>query len=286
MNEYGRLKQVALRGAAEAFRTSSKIAAEWRDLNYHEAPDLEAAKAESAAFAALLAAAGAEIIPLPADDGLTLDAIYVRDSLITSPKGLIKPRMGKVQRRTESDVNGITLQQLGHGLFGAITGSGQAEGGDLVWLDDRTLLVGIGYRTNSEGVLQLQALLGPEIAVMPFDLPHYKGPGDVFHLMSVLSPIDSDLAVMYRPLMPVRLVEFLDQRGLGFVDVPEQEFATMGCNVLAVGPREVLMVEGNAETERRLRAARVSVTTYRGHHISRLGEGGPTCLTRPLVRAS
>jgi N-dimethylarginine dimethylaminohydrolase len=284
MNEYGPVSKVALRRPAEAFISPVKIAAEWRELNYHAAPELDAALSEYDAFEALLKAAGAEIIPLPAHEALTLDAIYARDALVVTPNGLIRPRMGKAARRKESEINGAHLEKLGVPVLGEIGGAGKVEGGDLAWLDAHTLLVGIGYRTNTDGARQLQKLVGPDVSVVAFDLPHYKGAGDVFHLMSVLSPVDRDLAVVYRSLMPVRLVEFLEERGIGFVDVPDGEFASMGCNVLAVGPRVVVMVEGNPETEKRLRAAGVTVQTFRGQNISRLGEGGPTCLTRPLER--
>ena len=142
----------------------------------------------------------------------------------------------------------------------------------------------MGYRTNMEGVRQLQVLCGPDVEVLAFDMPHYKGKSDVFHLMSVLSPVAHDLAVVYLPLMPARLVELLQHRGIGFVEVPDGEFDSMGCNVLAVAPRKVMMVEGNPETRHRLLGAGVDVFTYRGDEISRKGEGGPTCLTRPLLR--
>jgi N-dimethylarginine dimethylaminohydrolase len=193
--------------------------------------------------------------------------------------------MGKPQRRAESDTNGAALATLGLPIAGEIIGDGKLEGGDLVWLDRHTLLAGVGYRTNLEGVQQLQKLCGDDVEVLWFDMPHYKGVTDVFHLMSVLSPIDQDLAVVYQPLMPVRLVEFLQSRGIMFVDVPEQEFGSMGCNVLAIGPRHVICVDGNPETVKRMRAAGVRVEVIPAQDISRKGEGGPTCLTRPLVRA-
>jgi N-dimethylarginine dimethylaminohydrolase len=153
-----------------------------------------------------------------------------------------------------------------------------------VWIDRNTLLAGLGYRTNREGVAQLRRLAGPDVEILEFDLPHYKGRSDVFHLMSVLSPLDRDLAVIYLPLMPARLVQFLEQRKFNFVHVPDEEFPTMGCNVLALGPRHAVMVEGNPESERRMRAAGVRVETFKGEEICRKGEGGPTCMTRPLVR--
>ncbi|MDQ3822366.1 MAG: arginine deiminase family protein, partial [Actinomycetota bacterium] len=159
-----------------------------------------------------------------------------------------------------------------------------AEGGDTVWLDERTLLVGRGYRTNDAGVDALRAAL-PGVEVIAFDLPHLHGPGEVLHLMSLLSPLDVDLAVAYPPLMPVRLVELLAERGVRLVEVPDEEFERMGPNVLALGPRVALAVEGNDETRRRMERAGVDVCVYRGDEISRKGDGGPTCLTRPLLRA-
>ncbi len=286
MNEYGTLTRVALRDPRAAFQSDAKITAEWRDLNYHEAPDFAAAQKEYESFSSMIRSVGAEIIALPPSAELTLDAIYTRDSLIVTPMGVVRPRMGKPQRRMESMVNSTILAKHGIKIAGDITGSGKLEGGDLVWLDEHTVLAGIGYRTNTEGVRQLQNLAGPGVSVIAFDLPHYKGTGDVFHLMSVLSPVDKDLAVVYRPLMPARLVEFLEGRGIHFVDVPDAEFASMGCNVLALAPRVAIMVDGNPQTEARLRDAGVTVTSYKGLEISRKGEGGPTCLTRPLERAS
>ncbi|MGI9414493.1 MAG: arginine deiminase family protein, partial [Hyphomicrobiales bacterium] len=140
--------------------------------------------------------------------------------------------------------------------------------------------------TNPDGIAQLQALLGPEVNVCGFQMPHYKGPGDVFHLMSVLSPIDRDLALVYRPLAPVALLEFLEHRGIAFVDVPDEEFESMGCNVLAVAPRHCIMVERNPETARRLERAGARVQMIAADEICRKGEGGPTCLTRPVERAA
>ena len=283
-NEWGVLRQVAIRAPEHALQSDAKIDREWQDLNWHSRPDFSNANSEYAGFATLLKSVGAELIHLPAADGLTLDALYARDALVITPKGLVKPRMGKAQRRQESNVNGAALEALGVPIAGEITGDGKLEGGDLIWLDRHTLLAGVGYRTNTEGVRQLQKFCGDSVEVLWFDMPHYKGRSDVFHLMSVFSPVDHDLAVVYLPLMPVRLVELLEQRGIGFVEVPEAEFDSMGCNVLAIGPRNAIAVEGNPETVRRMQAAGVKVHVMQAADISRKGEGGPTCLTRPLVR--
>jgi N-dimethylarginine dimethylaminohydrolase len=281
LNEFGKLAEVALRRPAIAFASDEKIDRQWRELNYHDRPDLAKAAREHADFEALLKSAGAKIIDLGEGSGLTLDSLYVRDALIVTPKGLVKCHMGKPARRKEPAVNAGFIAM---DVIGEISPPGKIEGGDLVWLDDETLLAGIGYRTNLAGTEQLQRLLGPGVTVHNFDLPHYQGRSDVFHLMSVLSPVDRDLAVVHLPLMPVRLVEFLEARGMGFVDVPEGEFPSMACNVLALGPRHAVMIEGNELTEKSLRAQGCKVDVIRANEISRKGEGGPTCLTRPLRR--
>jgi N-dimethylarginine dimethylaminohydrolase len=283
-NNWGPLSKVAIRDVGAAFVNDAKLDAEWKELNFHSRPDLVNASKEFAAVEAVLASTGAEVIKLPAAEGLTLDSIYTHDALIVTPRGLVKPRMGKPQRRSEPAINGAALESLGFPLAGEIIGEGKLEGGDLVWIDRYTLLAGVGYRTNLEGLRQLGELAGADVEILWFDMPHYKGRSDVFHLMSCLSPLDHDLAVVYPPLMAVRQIEFLESRGIKFVEVPPEEFDTMGCNVLALGPRHAMMVEGNPETERRMKAAGVKVEVIKGYDICRKGEGGPTCMTRPLVR--
>jgi N-dimethylarginine dimethylaminohydrolase len=157
------------------------------------------------------------------------------------------------------------------------------EGGDTVWLDEQTLLVGIGYRTNAVSPLALHDAL-PGVDLVLFDLPHWNGAGEVMHLMSLISPLDDDLALVYPRIAPTRLMWLLAERGIDVVEVPDEEFDTMGANVLALGPRRALALEGNDETRRRMERAGVDVVTYRGDEISRKGDGGPTCLTRPLLR--
>ena len=283
-NNWGALKTVAIRRPQEAFVSDGKIDAEWKDLNFHSRPDYANALNEFDQVEKLLTATGAKVIHLPSGDGLTLDSLYTHDALVITPRGLVRPRMGKPQRRNEAAINGAALEKLGLPIAGDITGEGKLEGGDLVWLDRHTVIAGVGYRTNVEGCRQLQKLCGDDVSVLMYDMPHYKGRTDVFHLMSVLSPLDKDLAVVYLPLMPVRLVELLEDRGINFVHVPDSEFDTMGCNVLALGPRHALSVAGNPETVKRMQAAGVKVEVFNGYDICRKGEGGPTCMTRPLVR--
>lgn len=285
MNEYGALRRVVLRRARDAFVSPERVHAQWQDLNYPAPPEYDIALEQYHRFEAVLRDAGVRVDCLPAHDALSLDAIYVRDAVMTAPGGVILCRMGKPARAAEPRVAGEHLCALGVTVLGAIEPPGQVEGGDLSWLDERTLVAGQGYRTNAEGIAQLRALLGAAVHVEAVPLPHWKGENDVFHLMSFLSPLDADLALVYSPLMPVPFRQWLQGRGMRFVEVPDDEFDSMGCNVLALGPRRALMLAGNPLTRARMEAAGVAVVEYEGSEISGKGCGGPTCLTRPLVRA-
>jgi N-dimethylarginine dimethylaminohydrolase len=285
LSEYGRIRRVALRRPAESFVDQARLDAEWRRLNYTTRPDYAGAEAEYRRLVELMKSEGAEIDFLPADPGLTIDSIYVRDATIVSPRGVILCNMGKPDRRGEPAVAGAAFHKLGVPIAGAIEGEGRLEGGDLVWFDDRTLAIGHTYRSNDEGIRQLRALVGPEVEVIVADMPHYRGRADVFHLMSVLSPIDRDLALVYSPLIPIRFRDWLLGRGIRLVEAPEAEFDSMGCNVLAIAPRRCVMLQGNPLTREALQAAGAEVIEIAGQDISEKGQGGPTCLTRPLLRA-
>jgi N-dimethylarginine dimethylaminohydrolase len=192
-------------------------------------------------------------------------------------------RPGKEGRRHEPGAVAHDLEAIGAVVRGRLEPPATAEGGDMFFLDERTLLVGVGYRTNEDAVDQLRELLSGT-DVLAFDLPHFRGPDECLHLMSFISPLDTDLAITYQPMMPVRLMRLMHERGVELVEVPDEEFPTMGPNVLALGPRVALALEGNPITKRRMEDAGVEVRTYRGNEISRKGDGGPTCLTRPLER--
>ncbi len=256
----------------------------WRAYGWRFEPDPGAMAEEHAAFRELLAAEGAEVIVGQTPHGPDPDAIYTYDPALVAAAGAILLRPGKEGRRGEPDAMGADFAEAGVPIAGRLGAPAIAEGGDTIWLDEQTLLVGHGYRTNGPGIQALHELL-PGVEVIAFDLPHYHGPGEVMHLMSFLSPLDVDLAVAYPPLMPVRLVELLAERGIELVEVPDEEFESMGSNVLALGPRVALALAANDETRRRLERAGVDVRVYTGDHISRPGDGGPTCLTRPLLRS-
>ena len=254
----------------------------WQRLGWRAAPDFSALTREHEAFRATLAAAGAEVIEARGEPG-NLDSIYVYDPVLIAPGGravLLRP--GKEQRRGEPEALRPDLEAAGITIAGRLAEGELAEGGDTVWLDDSTLLVGHTYRTNGGGIKALRRLL-PGVDVRAFQLPHHHGRGEVLHLRSLLNPISPKLAVAYPPLLPVPLVELLEEREIGLVEVPEEEFETMGPNVLGLGGgSRALALAGNPETARRLEAAGVDLLFYDGDEISRKGDGGPTCLTLPL----
>lgn len=284
-SEYLPLQTVYVKSVGNGFVSQDKIDLEWKGLNYLDAPDFEMAKKEYDEFLTMLCHKGAEISSFPEDGRVTIDSIYCRDASIATDFGIILCSMGKEGRRKEPEAQADHYRQSGIQILGEIQFPGTLEGGDVAWLDRKTLAVGRTYRTNPEGISQLKSMLEPRgIEVLVADLPHYKGRNDVFHLMSIFSPVDENLAVVYSPLMPIAFREELLSRGFELVEVPDEEFESMGCNVLALGPRSCLMVEGNPVVRHRMEQAGCEVHLYKGKNISVLGGGGPTCLTRPLKR--
>ena len=257
--------------------------AHWREYGWRAAPDHAKAAEEHEVFRGLLEDAGSEVVLSSHDPG-NPDAIYVYDPVLVGSEGAVLLRPGKEGRRGEPGAMAEPLGAAGVPIAAELVDPVLAEGGDTVWLDAETLLVGIGYRTNPAAVAALESAF-PRVQVLTFDLPHWNGRGEVMHLMSFISPLDGDLALVYPRIAPVRLLELLAERGIEVVDVPEDEFETQGSNVLALGPRQALALDGSPETRRRMERAGVDVVVYRGEEISLKGDGGPTCLTRPLLRA-
>ena len=287
LSEVDRIARLVVKHPKDAFRGQETVDQEWRALGFTEAPDFSRAVAEYERFLGLLDRSGADVLSLPAGEDVGLDSIYTRDASIVCERGVILCSMGKPLRAGEPAAQGAAFARWGIPVVGRIEPPGRLEGGDVVWLDDRTIVVGRGYRTNDEGIRQLRALLADsidEFVVVP--LPHWRGPGDVFHLMSILSPVDHDLAVVYSSLMPVTFHERLAARGIELIEVPDNEFDSMGANVLALSPRRVVMLEGNPRTRALLKRAGADVREYSGREISLKGGGGPTCLTRPITRLS
>jgi N-dimethylarginine dimethylaminohydrolase len=249
----------------------------WRALGWRAEPDPIGLADEHARFRAALAGAGAEVIEARGEPG-NLDSIYVYDPVLVTPQGAILLQPGKAGRRGEPEA---LVGDLPLPVLGRLEGDELAEGGDTVWLDERTLLIGHTYRTNSAGIDALRRLL-PGVDVLAFHLPHFHGRGEVLHLRSLLNPVAAKLVVAYLPLLPVPLVELLEQRGIRIVEVPDDEFETMGPNVLGLPGARALALAGNRVTKRRLEEAGIEVVEYAGDEISRKGDGGPTCLTLPV----
>jgi dimethylargininase len=275
------LRRVVMRRPGEAM-----AAADPGRWHYASAIDLAAARAAHDALADALRAWDVEVLyheePLPEH----ADSVFVFDPALVTDSGAVLLRMGKELRRGEEEPLGRTLQACGVPLHGRLEGEARCEGGDTMWLDHDTLAVGCGFRSNAEGVSQLRGLLGPlGITVLDFDLPYFTGPDACLHLLSLISPVDVDLAVAYPPLMPTAFWEDLRRRGVRLLEVPEDEFLrTQATNVLTVAPRRCIMLDGSPVTRQLLEEADCEVVTFPGEPLSFKAEGGPTCLTRPVLR--
>ncbi len=283
-------------GGQDMFSPLRKVLVKRPDRHFGEADpsrwhysggiDLEIAQVEHDAFTDLLRAAGAEVFYHDEEQPGRADAIFVFDPVLVTDRGAVLLSMGKPGRRGEEEAIGRRLEALGVPVVAKIRRTGRVEGGDLLWLDSHTLAAGIGFRTDLEGMLQLRQILAPMgISVLPVELPYHAGPAACLHLLSLISIVDERLAVVHRPLLSVRFHEELLARGFRLVDVPPEELATLGPNVLATAPGRCIMLEGNPRTRERLEAVGCQVEAYRGEQLSLKAEGGPTCLTRPILRA-
>jgi len=258
---------------------------DWRAFGYLHPVDQVRTEQEHAAFCALIAAHGIEVIEAGPDPAGRLDAIFAFDPSIMTDAGAVLLRPGKGLRQAEVELAEQTYADLDIPIFGRIGAPGTVEGGDTMWLDERTLAVGRGYRTNAEGILQLRDLLAEiGVEVLVFDLPHFNGPSECLHLLSMISPVAERLAVVHPPLMAVSFIEALRERGWHLIDIPEEEFETQATNVLALAPGKLLALDGNPVTRKRLELAGCEVETYEGAEISLNRFGGPTCLARPILR--
>ncbi len=275
------LRTVLVRRPDASFAVSDPTA--W---GYTSRPDLEAAQREHDAFVAMLREGGVDIRYAEEPQPGRADSIFVHDPAIVTDEGAILLRMGKELRRGEEVSMGKAFKRLGIPILRTIRAPATAEGGDLLWVRPDLLAVGQGFRTNEEGLRQLEAvLMGLKVRTVPVHLPYFRGPAACLHLMSLISILYEDLAVIYPRLLPVPFWRRLKEEGFAFVEVPDEEFDTMAPNVLVMKPRDCIMLEGNPVTQARLEAAGSRVRTYRGNEISRKAEGGATCLTRPILRA-
>ena len=256
----------------------------WRELGYLRPPDFSAAGAQHAELRQTLEAAGVEVIAF-AGQGLSLDAVYVHDPSLVTDHGALCLSMGKAARQEEPARHREFYEQTGIPVLGEVRPPGTAEAGDMVWLDGRTLLVGRGYRTNGAGIEQLRAQLGPKgVEVIAAPLPHGSGPGCCLHLMSLMSLLDERTALVDLAWLAVETVQLLCEREFRFVEIDTSERETLACNVLALGEGRLLAIAENEHTNRRLREAGFEVKTFAASEIGINGGGGPTCLTRPILR--
>jgi N-dimethylarginine dimethylaminohydrolase len=255
-------------------------AGDWEGAGWR-VPDPNALARQHEAFCALLSDLGAEVEVAPALDGL-VDAVYMHDPLLMTARGSLPLRMRKPVRASEPGHARAELERLGVPVLGELPEGAYADGGDRFWIDDDLMAIGLGYRTNRAGAAAVAALSG--VVVESYDLPHDEGPGHVLHLQSFLSAVTDELCVIYEPLAPVRLLEDLRTRGRRWIAIDRESYDAMGCNILAVRPGVVVMVDGVAPVRRALEREGVEVHVYDGSELSLKGDGGPTCLTAPLLR--
>ncbi len=281
----GELQRVLVCSPRIAGWNQPERVARWTDLGFHHAPDFATAQAQHESLCRELEAAGAEVIELPPATDLSLDAVYTHDSSLATDFGVIIMRPGKANRVAEGRNHGSFCHLLGVPTLAKIVAPGTTEAGDILWIDPKTLLIGHGYRTNASGIAQMRDLLAPKgIEVIAAPLPYGPGPSACLHLMSLISLLDEKTALVDLSWLAVETVELLKSRGFGFIEIDTSERDTLACNVLALGEKRLLAIEENGKTNRRLREAGFDVRTFPGSEICINGSGGPTCLTRPLLR--
>ena len=280
------IKKIILKHPKDAFKDQDTINKQFSRLNYFEAPNFNKAISDYDKFVGLLISFDIELHFLPKDNSTSIDSIYTHDPCVVSNNGVILCNMGKKSRLAEPNTMEEYFKSIQLPILGRIKAPGTLEGGDVVWIDEKTIAVGEGYRTNKEGIKQLKHLLSDQVEnVISVPIPHWSGPEDCLHLMSNISPIDHNIFLVYSRLLPVPFRKYLLDRNIELIDVPDEEYESMGCNVLAVAPRKVIMINGNLITKQLLEKKEIEVYTYDGAEISIKGAGGPTCLTRPFVRS-
>jgi N-dimethylarginine dimethylaminohydrolase len=281
----GRLERVMGCSPLMAGWNQPERVARWQELGFLHAPDFPCAQSQHEALCRELQTAGAEVIELPPGPDLSLDAVYAHDATFSTDNGLIIMRPGKPNRLPEGPHQALFCESLEIPTFDSIASPGATEAGDILWLDSKTLLIGRGHRTNANGIRQMHDLLTRRgIDVLTAPLPYGAGPSACLHLMSLMSLLDERTALVDLPWLAVETVELLKSRGFHFIEIDSSERDTLACNVLALGDNRLLAIEENPNTNARLREAGFDVRTFAGGELCINGGGGPTCLTRPLLR--
>ncbi|HTS37689.1 MAG TPA: arginine deiminase family protein [Candidatus Solibacter sp.] len=281
----GRLDRVLVCSPRTAGWNQPERAARWQDLGFHHAPNFEQAQSQHDALTRELETAGAEVIEAPPANDISLDAVYTHDASLATDFGLIVMRPGKTNRLSEGKNHGLFCTQLGIPTLAKIVDPGATEAGDILWLDSHTLLIGHGYRTNAVGIEQMRSLLAPKgVQVLSAPLPYGPGPSACLHLMSLISLLDETTAIVDLPWLAVETVQLLQSRSFTLIEIDYSERDTLACNVLSLGEKRLLAIEENQKTNAKLRNAGFDVRTFPGSELCINGSGGPTCLTRPLLR--
>ncbi|MFY0517094.1 dimethylarginine dimethylaminohydrolase family protein [Lysinibacillus sp. UGB7] len=282
---YAPLKRVIVKHPKEAFKSQEYLSGEWKTFNYISEPNFNEALSEYAEFIAILEKYVEKIDYLPVSNDVGLDSLYAHDPVKFTPHGAIILKSGKQLRQSEATVYKAFLEEQGIPVVGELTGEAVSDGGDIVWLDDRTLVVGRGYRTNEEAIRQLKEITADFVdEFIVVQLPHDLGEAECLHLMSFISMVDKDLAVVHSRLMPVFFRQLIFNKGIQLIEVPKEEYDNLGCNVLALAPRVCVIPNGNPYTKQQLLDAGATVYEYKAEEISVKGTGGPTCLTCPVIR--
>jgi N-dimethylarginine dimethylaminohydrolase len=257
----------------------------WRDLGFQHVPDFALAQRQYDTLCHLLSESGATLLTMPTAESLTLDAVYTHDASLPTESGLLLMNPGKKSRRQEARVHADFCESLGIPILGEVVEPGISEAGDIVWLDSKTLLIGQGYRTNKAGIEQIRRLLAAkDIEVLSAPLPYGGGPSTCLHLMSLMSMLDEQTILVDLPWLAVETVELLKGRGFRLIEIDGSERDSLACNVLSLGKKRLIALKENSKTNQRLRDCGFDVREFVGSEIAINGGGGPTCLTRPLLR--
>jgi len=279
------LRTVLLKDPEAAFKSQKTIDLQWEDLNFIEKPDFKKSIIQYEKFVDILNDNNVEILYIPEDEKTSLDSIYTHDPMFMTPNGAVIGNMGKKQREPETLMMKNYLDEIGIPIFGEIENEGTLEGGDVIWVNDKTVAIGLTYRTNNEGVNQLRKILSSiSVELICVDLPHWNGPVDVLHLMSLISPLKEDLFLIYEKLLPVGFLKLLNNLDIKTISIVDEDYDTLGCNVLPLSTTKCLITKGNDSTTKIIEQNGIEVIEFQASEICYKGSGGPTCLTRPIYR--
>ena len=279
------LKTVLLKDPKAAFKSQKTIDLQWQNLNFIEKPDYKKSIIQYGKFVDILNDNHVEVLFIPEDEKTSLDSIYTHDPMFMTPNGAVIGNMGKKQRKPETIMMKSYLDEMGIPIFGEIDNGGTLEGGDAIWINDKTVAVGLTYRTNNEGINQLRKILSTiSVELICVDLPHWNGPVDVLHLMSLISPLKEDLFLIYEKLLPIGFLKLLNNLDIKTISIADEDYDTLGCNVLPLSTTKCLITNGNDRTTKIIEDNGIEVIEFQASEICYKGSGGPTCLTRPLYR--